>query len=355
MRILVTGAGGIVGSHVAEHFAKRGDQVMALEREGPPPDGLPAAAAEAGLAVISALPPVTVRRLPAFTVEAVREAIGPGVDAAVQALAAPLPGAPGEALSAYFSSVVSVLEACASLPKPPALVHVSSMRVYGGNLSRVPVLEEGERYRYAAMASVPEIMPVDQAQQNPAAAAGAAADIVAQAYGYSRGLRTAVFRIASVAGRRPAGPSGMGWVARFAAAALLERPLSAPGGRKVTRDILDAEDVVLAVRAFLDTPTTAPLVLNLGGGPERVTSYGEVLDRLQARTGKPAPVTFTEPPPGFRRCVVCDTGRAQERLRWKPRIPAAACIERTADWIDQNRTLFGAPAAPGPPPPAPSP
>ncbi|MEK7269515.1 MAG: NAD-dependent epimerase/dehydratase family protein [Planctomycetota bacterium] len=340
MRILVAGAGGIVGSHIAEHFAKRGDQVIALELERAPPALLPVAAAWAGFDLISKMPPVTSRKVPAFTPGVIREAAGPGLDAAIFALTPP--GAEGTAADfvGYFSNATAVLEACASLVHPPAYVHCSSLRVYGGSIAKVPVVEDADRYRFAIVTAVPEIMPIDQAPQTPAGAVVAAADLLAQSYGHFRRLRLAVLRLGAVAGARAPGPSGVNWIGRMAGAAILGTPVELPGNRKIVRDLVDADDVALAVRAFLDAPSTQPLVLNVGGGVDHAVSYGDVLDAFEKRTGKPVPVTFQPPPAHLRRIIVTDIDRIRERLHWKPRIPVAAVLERTAAWFEENRSLF---------------
>ena len=88
-----------------------------------------------------------------------------------------------------------------------------------------------------------------------------------QDYAHTYGLKTGVFRMSCIYGERQFGVEDQGWVAWFAIATLLDKPITIYGDGKQVRDVLYVKDLIEAFDAFIESNLKQE-VFNIGGGME---------------------------------------------------------------------------------------
>jgi CDP-paratose 2-epimerase len=154
-----------------------------------------------------------------------------------------------------------------------------------------------------------------------------------------------VLRLSCVYGPRQFGTEDQGWVAHFAIAAVLGRPLSIYGDGKQVRDILFIDDLVQLYARFLDVTDAGVWgrAYNTGGGAVFTLSLLELLDILGQQIGRRAGVTFENWRPADQRVYISDTAAVRRALGWKPEISPADGVRRLLSWVQTHRDLFATP------------
>ena len=234
-----------------------------------------------------------------------------------------------------------VLEAARAAAVPPVVFYASTNKVYGG-MEQVRIVEEPGRYRYADLErGIAETQPLDF--HSPYGCSKGAADQYVRDYARIYGLKTVVFRQSCCYGPRQFGVEDQGWVAHFAIAALLNRPITIYGDGKQVRDLLYVEDLVGAYRAALASiDRAAGNIYNIGGGPANTlaiwSEFGPLLERLVKR---PLVVRYGDWRPGDQPVYISDIQKAEQELGWRPRVGVEQGIASLLAWVEQNHGLFG--------------
>ncbi len=342
MKTLITGGAGFIGANTAHRLLEDGESVVIL-------DNLSRSGSEKNLAWLQSNHPEL-----EFVRADVRDAAG--LTAALSA------HAPFEALIhlaaqvAVTTSVVdprldfeinalgtlNLLESVRSLGIDPALLFTSTNKVYGEMLDQV-VVEESTRYRYADLElGISETAPLDF--HSPYGCSKGTADQYVHDYHRIYGLRTIVFRNSCIYGPRQFGVEDQGWLAWFAIAARLGRPITIYGDGKQVRDVLFVDDLIRAMRGAIDNiGVTAGQVYNMGGGPENSLSvwreFGPMLEEL---VGSSIEFDFQDWRPGDQKIYVSDVRKAYEAFGWSPEVSAQDGVRRLYEWVDANTELFQA-------------
>ena len=234
---------------------------------------------------------------------------------------------------------LNVLEAARLSRRQPLVIFASTNKVYGG-LGDLEVVEQEQRYALAHGAGVSEAHPIEF--HTPYGCSKGAADQYVQDYGRMYGLRTAVLRLSCVYGPRQFGTEDQGWVAHFAIAAVLGRPLTIYGNGKQIRDILFIDDLVRLYAGFLRAPSPDVwgYVYNVGGGTAGTLSLLELLDLLAQETGRRPSVGFEAWRPADQRAYVSDITRVRKAFGWQPEVSPRDGVHRLLAWAQAHRDLF---------------
>lgn len=235
----------------------------------------------------------------------------------------------------------NVLEAARLAPQPPIVVYASTNKVYGG-MEDVAIERQVDRYVYRDHPhGIPETQPLDF--HSPYGCSKGAGDQYVRDYARIYGLRTIVCRQSCIYGTRQFGTEDQGWVAHFAIAALLGRPLTIYGDGRQVRDILYIDDLLdLYERALARVGPGEGLVYNVGGGPTESVSLLEFVAFLEGELGRKLEITFADWRPGDQRVYISDIRKAQWELGWRPRVSKAEGLRRLWDWVESNRVLVEA-------------
>ncbi len=145
------------------------------------------------------------------------------------------------------------------------------------------------------------------------------------------GVPTTVLRFFSVygPGQQPNGGSGV--VTIFARAALADQPLVVQSSGK--RDFTDAHDAARAICLAIERPPPRKhRVYNIATG--RATTFRELAQELVAITrSRSAIEERIDEPPG--RDLIADITRARTELAFEPCVPLRAGLERYVQWLRQ--------------------
>lgn len=315
MTILLTGAAGFIGMHVADALLARGERVVGLDNLTPYYDTrlkharLERLSAHAGFSFLPVDVSDRAAMLPLVeqwseVTRVVHLAAQPGVRHSLVD--------PFAYVEANVMGHLVVLEVARRLPRLDHLVYASSSSVYGAN-RKLPFAET-DRVDH----------PVSLY-----AATKRAAELISESHAHLFGLPQTGLRFFTVYG--PWGRPDMApWM--FAEAILSGRPITLYEGGRLKRDFTFVDDIVAGVLGCLDRPAEAraPRLLNIGNHrSEEVRRFVAVLEDALGRRASivdaPRPATDVEE-------TFADIGAISALCGFAPRTPIEAGVPRFADW-----------------------
>jgi UDP-glucose 4-epimerase len=301
VRALVTGGAGFIGSHVAEAFLQRGDEVLVVDdlssgtRENVPDR---ADLAELDVADDAAL----ARALDDFRPALI-------CHLAAQASVTVSVTDPDLDFASNVRGTFNVCQAAAALEAP--VVFASTGGALYGDEAPIPT---------------PEAFPPEPLSPYGASKLAAEAFVATQAR--SQGLPNAVLRLGNVYGPRQNAHGEAGVVAIFSDRLLNGETPIAYGHGKPTRDYVHVADVT---RAFLAAADSArPGTFNIGWGRE--TAVLELLDLLQRAAGTNVDPKLEPLRPGELRRSALEPSSAAETLGWRPQVALEEGLAETFRW-----------------------
>lgn len=304
MRVLVTGAAGMIGSHIAEALLARGDQVVALDNlsrgdERNIPDG--ANFARVDVTDSRALASTFDRLGPFDAVLHEASIINEGIDAEDVAVD----------VAVNIEGTLNLLR-CAKAAGVRRFVYASSVAVYG-RPSLLPATES---------ATLPE----------PIASYGigklSAEHYVRYFANASSGMTYACLRYSNIYGPRQKPFGEVGVIGIFVERIAEHAPLVQHGDGSQCRDFLYIADCVSATLAALDS--AASLTLNVGSG--RPTSVSELISALRDVAGDSVTVTHAPMRRGELGRFWCNIDLARTALSWAPSTSLSEGLRKTLDW-----------------------
>ncbi len=314
MSVLLTGAAGFIGMHVAQALLARGERVIGVDNLSPYYDvrlkrarlaRLEAthgfAFIEADVADREAMLPLAARN-PDVT-RVVHLAAQPGVRHSLVD--------PFAYVEANVMGHLVMLEAARRLPRLEHLVYASSSSVYGGN-RKLPFAET-DRVTIRCRS-----MPRRSARE-----------LVSESYAHLFGLPQTGLRFFTVYG--PWGrPEMAPWM--FADAILSGRPVTLYDGGRLKRDFTYVDDIAAGVLGCMDHPPAgdAPRLLNIGNHrSEEVRRFVEVLEDALGRRAvvvdTPRPATDVEE-------TFADISAIQALCGFAPSTPIELGVPQFASW-----------------------
>jgi UDP-glucose 4-epimerase len=289
MRVVVTGGAGFIGSHVADAFVERGDDVLVVDDlSGGRREHVPDAAELAEIDVADATQ--VYRRLEAFL---------PDLICHLAAQASVTVSVTNPELD-FASNVRGTFNVCQTAGKLGARVVFAST---GGAL-----------YGNGAPIPTPETFVAQPLSPYGASKLAAEAFVATQAR--SQGLANVVLRLGNVYGPRQNAHGEAGVVAIFSDKLLAGETPIAYGHGTPTRDYVHVADVT---RAFvLAADAGVPGTFNVGSGKE--TSVSELYDVLQRAAGTSVEPRLEPLRPGELDRSAIDSTAAAEAFGWRPEV-----------------------------------
>ena len=316
-KVLVTGAGGFMGSHLVEALAREGARVRAFVRYNSRSD---AGALEFAGEEIKER--VDFFRGDIRDRDSVRKAVeGRELVFHLAALIA-IPysyGAPSSYVETNVAGTLNLLEE-SRLAGVGRFVHTSTSEVYG-TAKYVPIDEEH---------------PL--CTQSPYSASKAGADHLTLSYRRSFDFPVLIIRPFNTYGPRQSARAIIPTIITQA----LFRPTVELGELGPRRDFTYVDDMV---RGFLlggSTPGMEGETINLGS--EREISIGELAEKIMSVVGVKKEIredTERKRPPGSEvERLLSSASKARRMLGWSPEVGHAEGLERTVAWIRENRARY---------------
>lgn len=316
-QVLVTGAGGFIGSQLTEELVARGASVRAFVRYN--------SRGDTGLLKLT--PPEVLDRIEVIAgdlrdPEAVRRAVqGSEVVFHLGALIS-IPYSylhPREVTETNVMGTFNVLAACLDAGVA-RLVHTSTSEVYG-TAQRVPIDEEH---------------PLQG--QSPYSATKIGADKLAEAYYRSFDLPVVTVRPFNTYGPRQ---SARAVIPTIITQALTQNVIHL-GSLETRRDFTYVTDTISGFLRAAQQPGVEGRTYNLGVGSE--VTIGELTDRIIRLVGRP--VSIETDPDRLRpeksevMRLLSDNSLARDELGWQPQVDLETGLRRTVDWIAAHLDLY---------------
>ena len=315
-QVLVTGAGGFIGSHLVDALARRGASVRGFVRY----------TSMGGVGWLDDLEPDVRRAVEIYQGDLVnpeavaRAAEGCEVIFHLGALI-PIPYSfrhPREYVAANVEGTTNVLEAARR--SGCRVVQTSTSEVYG----------------------TAQVVPIDELHplvpQSPYAASKVASDQLALSYQRSFELPVVVVRPFNTFGPRQ---SARAIIAAIAVQALT-RDVVEIGATRPTRDFVYVADTVEGFLRAAEQEGVEGEVFNLGSGRE--ITIGDLAQAILAVVGRDVPlVTAAERlRPGGAEVdrLLADADKARRLLGWQPEVSLQAGLERTVEWLRHHLDAY---------------
>jgi len=234
---------------------------------------------------------------------------------------------------------LNLLEAIRQQSQESFFINASSNKVYG-KMQDLSIVETNGRYQYRDLsAGVSEDRPLDF--HSPYGCSKGVADQYTLDYARIYGLGTVSFRQSCIYGRRQFGIEDQGWIAWFAIAAVLGKPITIYGDGKQIRDVLHVKDLVSAYElAYEHRDLVGGQAFNIGGGPDNTLSLLELIAYLERDLGIKIPFAWGDWRAGDQPVFVCALDKTQHLLNWKPAIPVREGVSDLIAWVRDNKRLF---------------
>ncbi len=321
--VLVTGAAGFIGMHVAQALLERGERVVGVDNVNTYYD---TRLKEARLARLENRPGFAFHRMDIADRDGMHALVDAerGIDRIVHLAAqAGVRYSMVDPYAYVHSNVMGhlvVQEAARRIPALSHLVYASSSSVYGAN-RRLPF---GEADRVDEPVSL-------------YAATKRADELMSHAYAHLFGLPQTGLRFFTVYG--PWGRPDMAYYS-FARAIAGGEPITVYEGGRLKRDFTYIDDIVSGVLGALDRPPEGVLpvrVLNIGN--HRAEEIGTLVRLLEQALGKQAVIRDAPRPEADVEETFADVRAIAELTGFAPRTKLAEGIPRFVDWF---RAFHGA-------------
>jgi len=312
-KILVTGAGGFIGSHLVERLVNLGARVRAFVRYNSRNDR----------GLLEVLPPFVKERTDVFMgdlrdPESVREAMGKVEIVFHLGALIGVPYSyvhPREVIDTNIIGTLNVLNAAKDYGAKK-VIHASTSEVYG----------------------TAQYVPIDEKHplqgQSPYSASKIGADKIAESFYRSYELPIAIIRPFNTYGPRQS--------ARAVIPTIITQALTQDkvflGSLEPTRDFTYIEDVIDGFIKIAEIDSIIGEVINLGSGFG--LSIGELAKRIIFLIGKDVKIVpdskRVRPPKSEVEKLIADNSKAMRLLHWEPKVSLDEGIKKTIKWIDEN-------------------
>jgi nucleoside-diphosphate-sugar epimerase len=326
MKVLVTGASGLLGGHVAEVLSARGDRVRALVRK------------TSSRKHLEKLAGVELFEGSVEQVDRVREAVD-GVDAVVHCAGLVKARGTDEFFAVNVGGTSNLVEAARHSRKLQRFVHVSSLEACGPSADGAPVPADQENpvtaYGRSKLAAEKVVLSAQAAMRvvilRPGAIYGPRDGEILDAFkSIQRGL------LPLVGGGEAKGV----WIYATDCAEVCVRAIEAdvPTGRAyfvddgcgplTLRQMLADAERALGKRAFVRANLPVPFLNAVARGVE---AFGRVTNRPVMLTREKAAMLMQD--------WVCSSEATRRELGWEPKVPWSEGVGRAVKWYRDNGWL----------------
>jgi CDP-paratose 2-epimerase len=303
MNILVTGAGGLIGSEAVEHYGRAGHDVWGIDNNMRQTFfGLSGDVTWNINRLCATLPAfrhlnVDIRDRAALDALFQEHRFDRIIHCAAQPSHDKAKDIPLVDFEVNALGTINLLEMTRQHCPEAIFLHMSTNKVYGDAPNEVPLQELATRWDYARpddYNGISETCRIDRTTHSLFGASKTAADVVAQEYGRYFGMKVGVFRGGCLTGPSHSGVELHGFLSYLVKVAVSGKPYTVFGYKgKQVRDNIHSRDVIAAFEAFTNQPRPGE-VYNLGGGRANSVSMLEAISLIERATGSKINYTYSD-------------------------------------------------------------
>jgi len=331
-KVLITGGGGFIGSHLAEYSLKQGREVTVLDN---------LSRTEYNIKYLKEnyqklnFKKADISDLKAF------DGLMTDVDliyhcAAQVAVTTSLEN-PRLDYETNADGTFNLCEAVRKSECDAPIVYCSTNKVYGD--LELPVELYETRYKYADILGIDESYPLET--NCPYGGSKIIGEWILDTFNSSFGINSVKPRMSCIYGTRQFGNEDQGWISWFTIAALTGKKITIYGDGKQVRDILYIEDQNRVFELLAENiKKTSGQGYNLGGGPENTISLCELLDVIEDLTGKRSEVDYDDWRMGDQKVYISDIRKIEKEVGFKPKVTAREGVEKIVEWTNNHLNLF---------------
>ena len=295
MKILITGAGGLIGSEAVEYYCNQGHEIYGIEN-----NQRQIFFGEKG-STLSRLNQLKKKHknFQNFEIDirdkktilslfnqikfnvVIHTAAQPSHDRSASI--------PFDDFETNANGTLHLLEAVRQTNKDCIFIHMSTNKVYGDKPNTLNLIELDTRYEYADLEyinGINEYFSIDQSKHSLFGASKVAADIMVQEYGKYFSIPTMCLRGGCLTGENHSGVELHGFLNYLVKCNAKEIKYNVFGYKgKQVRDNIHSSDVIQFMDLFIDNPRIAE-VYNIGGGKGNSCSILEAFNLTEQITGK---------------------------------------------------------------------
>jgi CDP-paratose 2-epimerase len=295
MKILITGAGGLIGSEAVEYYCSQGHEIYGIEN-----NQRQIFFGEKG-STLSRLNQLKEKHknFQNFEIDirdkktilnlfnqikfnvVIHTAAQPSHDRAASI--------PFDDFETNANGTLHLLEAVRQTNKDCIFIHMSTNKVYGDKPNTLNLIELDTRYEYADLEyinGINECFSIDQSKHSLFGASKVAADVMVQEYGKYFSIPTMCLRGGCLTGENHSGVELHGFLNYLVKCNAQEIKYNVFGYKgKQVRDNIHSSDVIQFMDLFIANPRIAE-VYNIGGGKDNSCSILEAFSLTEQITGK---------------------------------------------------------------------
>lgn len=316
-KVLVTGAGGFIGSHLTNLLVQRGAEVRAFVRYG----------SRGSFGWLEDLPPDVYRNLEIIQGD-LRDA-----DSVARAIK-------GRAVVFHLGAMIAIPYSYANPTEAAAVNVIGTLNIL--NASRMFDIEKMVHTSTSETYGTAQYVPIDEKHplqgQSPYSASKIGADKLAESFFRSFDLPVATIRPFNTYGPRQS--------ARAVIPTVIVQALTGTktrlGSLTPTRDFTFVEDTARGMILAAERPEAIGTVTNLGNMKE--ISIGDLVALISRLVGKPLEIEQQDirmrPGKSEVERLLADNRRAREILGWSPEISLEDGLRRTIEWLREHQAEY---------------
>ena len=295
MKILITGAGGLIGSEAVEYYCSQGHNVTGLDN-----NQRQVFFGEKG-STLSRIAQLKSKYKNFYNFEAdIRDKVfilelfkKIKFDVVIHTAAQPshdkAASIPFEDFETNANGTLHLLEAVRQTNKDCIFIHMSTNKVYGDKPNTLNLVELETRYEYGSLEyanGINENFSIDQSKHSLFGASKVAADVMVQEYGRYFDIPTCCLRGGCLTGENHSGVELHGFLNYLVKCNVNETKYNVFGYKgKQVRDNIHSSDVIQFMDLFIQNPRIAE-VYNIGGGKGNSCSIFEAFTIAESISGK---------------------------------------------------------------------
>lgn len=305
--VIVTGAGGLIGSESVEFFCKKGFNVVGIDNDNRAYFFGDEASTKWNIKILSD----KYSNFKNYSIDIrnyeeilkVFKEYEADIDLVIHAAAQPshdwAAKEPITDFSINATGTLNLLEATRNIAPDAVFIFTSTNKVYGDTPNNLPLVELETRWEIDTKhpffkEGIDESMSIDNSKHSLFGASKVAADILVQEYGKYFGMKTGTFRGGCLTGPNHSGVQLHGFLAYLMKCAITGDHYIIFGYKgKQVRDNIHSYDLVSMFWSFYNSPRSGE-VYNAGGGRFSNCSMMEALSICEEITGKKVNYTYSD-------------------------------------------------------------